>query len=152
MNTKNNQCLDILIAANAGLIPELVPEEGARQRMLENIMQHVCVPAMKVTRKNEGQWLGILPGISIKVLRTNIAEKNQTTLWHLQAGASVPRHQHSQEEECLVLEGSLVHAGVEYFPGDYLIAPIGMAHDFLSAPNGAIFLIRGEIIDKVMTL
>ena len=152
MNTKTNQCLDILLAANAGLIPELLPEENARQRMLANIMQRVGVPAMQVSRKNEGQWLDILPGISIKVLRKNSAEQSQTTLWRLQAGASVPRHQHSQDEECLVLEGSLVHAGVEYFPGDYLLAPVGMSHDYLSAPNGAMFLIRGETLDKAMTL
>ncbi len=152
MNTKSNQCLDILLAANAGLIPELIPEEGARQRMLANIMHRVGVAAMQVTRKDEGQWLDILPGVSIKILRTNIAEQSQTTLWRLQAGASVPRHQHSQDEECLVLEGLLVHAGVEYFPGDYLLAPVGMSHDYLSAPNGAMFLIRGEILDKAMTL
>ncbi len=152
MTIKNNQCLDILLAANAGLIPALVPDAGARARMLENIMQRVGVPTMQVTRKNEGQWLGILPGISIKILRTDAAENSQTTLWRLQAGASVPRHQHSQVEECLVLEGSLVHAGVEYFPGDYLLAPVGMEHDFLSAPKGALFLIRGEILDKAMTL
>ncbi|MEO8001315.1 MAG: cupin domain-containing protein [Arenimonas sp.] len=152
MNTKNDQCLDILLAANAGLIPKLAPTEAVRQRMLANIMQRVEVPTMQVTRKNEGQWLDILPGISIKILHENIAEQSQTTLWRLQAGACVPRHQHKQSEECLVLEGSIIHAGVEYFSGDYLLAPVGMPHDVLSAPNGAMFLIRGEIIDKAMML
>jgi len=152
MNTKNDQCLDILLAANAGLIPELVPAADVRQRMLANIMQGLSVPAMQVTRKDEGQWLDVLPGISIKILREDAAEKSQTTLWRLQPGASVPRHQHSKDEECLVLEGSILHAGVEYFPGDYLLAPVGMPHDLLSAPKGAMFLIRGEILDKAMML
>lgn len=152
MSTKNDNCLDILLVANAGLIPGLAPPEDSRRRMLANIMQRACAPTMQVNRKNDGQWQQILPGVSIKVLREDQAGQNQTTLWRLQAGASVPRHQHSQDEECLVLEGSIWHAGTEYFPGDYLLAPVGMLHDSLSSPNGAMFLIRGEMIDKVMML
>ena len=152
MSIENHPCLDVLLADHAGLIPELAPAPDARQRMLANIMQRVNVPVMQVTRKNEGQWLDILPGVSIKILREDRAEQSQTTLWRLQPGASVPRHQHSRDEECLVLEGSVMHAGIEYFPGDYLLAPIGMPHDALSAPSGALFLIRGEILDKVMML
>ncbi len=152
MNMKNDNCLDILLAANAGLIPELVPAEASRQRMLANIMQRLAMPTMQVTRQNEGQWRDIFPGVSIKILREDLSERSQTTLWRLQPGASVPKHQHSQNEECLVLEGSIVHAGIEYFVGDYLLSPIGMPHDHFTAPNGALFLIRGETMDKAMML
>ena len=124
----------------------------ARERMLAAIMQHIAVPAMQVVRKQEGQWRDILPGVSIKVLREDNAEQSQTTLWRLQPGASVPRHQHSQNEECLILEGSIVHAGTEYFAGDYLLSPVGMPHENFVAPQGALFLIRGEIIDQSMRL
>ena len=37
MNTENDECLDILLAANAGLIPELAPAPAVRKRMLANI-------------------------------------------------------------------------------------------------------------------
>ncbi|MGH8051270.1 MAG: cupin domain-containing protein, partial [Arenimonas sp.] len=93
-----------------------------------------------------------LPGVSIKILREDSTEHSQTTLWRLKPGASVPTHQHSQNEECLILEGSIVHDGTEYFAGDYLLSPTGMRHDHFFAPNGALFLIRGEIIDKAMML
>jgi anti-sigma factor ChrR (cupin superfamily) len=152
MHTEQNNHLDILLAANAGLIPELVPADAVRKRMLDNIMLRVGVPTMKVTRQSEGQWRDIFSGVSIKTLREDINERSQTTLWRLQPGASVPKHQHHQDEECLVLEGSIVHAGIEYFPGDYLLSPIGMPHDHFVAPHGALFLIRGEILDKEMML
>jgi len=152
MNTKNDNCLDILLAANAGLIPELAPEHSVGQRMLATIMQRAAMPRMQVTRQNEGQWRDIFPGVSIKTLREDLNERSQTTLWRLQPGASVPKHQHSQNEECLVLEGSVVHAGTEYFSGDYLLSPVGTPHDHFIAPRGALFLIRGEILDKAMML
>jgi anti-sigma factor ChrR (cupin superfamily) len=152
MNKEKDNCLDILLAANAGLIPELAPAPDARQRMLANIMQRAEAPAMQVVRHSEGKWRDILPGVSIKILREDSSDSSQTSLWRLQPGASVPKHRHSQNEECLVLEGSIVHKGVEYFAGDYLLSPVGMDHDFFVAPQGALFLIRGEIIDKEMLL
>ncbi len=150
MKKENENCVDILLAANAGLIPELAPPVDARKRILANILQCTAAPIMQVVRHNEGEWREIFPGVTIKLLREDIAERSQTTLWRMQPGASVPRHQHSQNEECLVLEGSLVQAGIEYFPGDYLLSPIGLTHDHFVAPQGALFLIRGEIIGKSM--
>ena len=152
MNAQNDNCLDVLLVANAGLLAELAPADAVRRRMLAKIMQRVAMPTMQVTRKSDGQWRDIFPGVSIKILREDLNERSQTTLWRLQPGASVPKHQHSQIEECLVLEGSIVHAGVEYFAGDYLLSPTGMPHDHFVAANGALFLIRGEIIDKAMML
>jgi anti-sigma factor ChrR (cupin superfamily) len=152
MNTSNSDHIDILLAANAGLIPELGPSEASRKRMLASIQQQIVTPSMRVVRRAEGQWHDIFPGVSIKVLQQNHDEQTQTTLWRLQAGAIVPRHQHSLDEECLVLEGSILHAGIEYFSGDYLLSPKGMPHDEFSAPNGALFLIRGEPLSHEMIL
>jgi len=152
MSAQNNHYLDILLAANAGLIPELAPPDVMRKRMLADIVQRTGKPAMQVVRKSEGQWREILAGVEIKVLQENSDEQSQTTLWRLQPGASVPRHQHRQNEECLILEGSIIHDGNEYFAGDYLLSPVGMLHDHFVAPRGALFLIRGEIIDKSMLL
>lgn len=152
MNNQNEQCVDILLVANAGLIPELPVPKDIHARMLATIVQRINALSMQVVRKNAGEWRDILPGVSIKILREDYAEDSQTTLWRLEAGACVPRHQHSQNEECLVLEGSIVHEGIEYFTGDYLLSPVGMAHEHFIAPQGALFLIRGEIIDKAMML
>jgi quercetin dioxygenase-like cupin family protein len=84
----------------------------------------------------------LLPGVTVKTLRRD--DRTQTTLWRVQPGATVPGHVHSHEEECLVLEGSIVHDGVEYFPGDFLLAHPGERHRVFESPRGALFMIRGE--------
>jgi anti-sigma factor ChrR (cupin superfamily) len=152
MKTVNNPAIDILLATNAGLLPELQPSKEVHARILASITQQIAVPNMQVIRHEQGQWHGILPGVSIKVLRDNPNEQTQTTLWRLQPGASIPRHQHSLDEECLILEGSIMSAGTEYYAGDYLLSPKGMPHDVFLAPDGALFLIRGERLDHEMIL
>jgi anti-sigma factor ChrR (cupin superfamily) len=152
MNKKNQYAVDILLAANAGLIPELAPSKAARERILLAIQAGIKKPEMQVVRQSDGQWHSIFPGVSIKLLRQDDEQQSQTTLWRLQPGAKVPRHQHRQDEECLILEGSIFHAGTEYFAGDYLLSPIGMPHDEFHAPQGALFLIRGEHLHKEMML
>jgi anti-sigma factor ChrR (cupin superfamily) len=153
MTTLNNDAIDFLLAANAGLIPELTPSSNAKKRMLSNIHARIEAPtSMRVVRNEQGQWHPLFPGVSIKVLHENLQERTQTTLWRLQPGASVPRHRHSIDEECLILEGSILHAGTEYFSGDYLLSPKGVPHDQFIAPNGALFLIRGEHLSHDMIL
>jgi anti-sigma factor ChrR (cupin superfamily) len=153
MTTLNNDAIDFLLATHAGLIPELTAGGEARKRML--IAIHAKIEArtsMQVVRREQGQWHSIFPGVSIKVLHENTQEHTHTTLWRLQPGASVPRHRHSIDEECLILEGSILHAGTEYFAGDYLLSPKGVPHDQFIAPQGALFLIRGEHLSHDMVL
>lgn len=137
---------DLLIAALAGLVPAQDPPLDARSRMRAGIMAKFAKPGMRVLRKDEGQWQPLLPGIHIKTLRRDPVAGTQTTLWRLDPGARVPAHPHAKEEECLLLEGSIVQDGVEYLPGDYLLAEVGMHHAPFDSPGGALFLIRGEVL------
>ena len=135
-----------LLAALAGLVPEQLPAADAQQRMRAAIVARVSEPTTHVTRGNQGEWQPLLPGIHVKTLRRSAADGSQTTLWRLDPGARVPPHPHTHEEECLVLEGSLIQDGVEYFPGDYLLAEAGSRHSAFESPGGALFMIRGEAV------
>ena len=142
---------DLLLAALAGLVPEQLPEASVRQRLRERILAQVSHPAaMSVVRANEGDWRAILPGIRIKSLRKG--EGTETTLWRIDAGAVLPAHPHTQQEECLVLEGSVLHGGVEYFAGDYLLAEPGLMHAEFTTTIGALLLIRSEPVPDPRTL
>ena len=135
---------ELLLAALAGLLPEQRPadEAGLRAR----VIARATAPRTRVLRADEGEWVPMFPGIRIKTLRRDEGEGTQTTLWRLEPGAVVPPHPHHHEEECLVLEGSVVHAGSEYFAGDYLLAPVGERHQPFVAPKGALLLIRSELL------
>jgi anti-sigma factor ChrR (cupin superfamily) len=134
---------DILLAALAGLLPAEEPAPSVRLAMRERLLARITKPAgMTVLRADEGEWRPLLPGIRIKSLRKG--DGTETTLWRIDAGASVPAHPHRQQEECLVLEGSVVMSGVEYGVGDYLLAHAGLDHETFHSPRGALLMIRSE--------
>lgn len=120
-------------------------------RMRRQVMEGVK-PATVVVRAGEGEWKKLLPGITIKTLHTDVENGTQTSLWRLDAGARVPPHPHSKDEECLVLEGSIVHDGKSYHPGDFLLAKAGAHHKDVIAPEGALLMIRGERIPNKLLL
>ena len=138
----------LLLAALAGLVPEADPGIDARGRMRAALMAKVAKPepTTHVLRAGQGEWMPLLPGIHIKTLRIDREKGTQTTLWRVDPGARVPPHPHSHEEECLVIEGSIIQNGIEYLPGDYLLADPGEKHAPFDAPRGALFLIRGELV------
>jgi anti-sigma factor ChrR (cupin superfamily) len=149
--TEHESREDILLAALAGLLPEQLPEAPVRRALRERILAQAIQPkGMTVLRADQGEWRPILPGIRIKSLRKG--EGTETTLWRIEAGAVVPPHPHRQQEECLVLEGSVIQAGVEYFAGDFLLAEAGLDHEMFLSPHGALLMIRSEPVPDPQTL
>jgi anti-sigma factor ChrR (cupin superfamily) len=141
--TEHDSPDDILLAALAGLLPAQEPAAPVRLALRERILAQATRPkGMTVLRADQGEWRPILPGIRIKSLRKG--DGTETTLWRIEAGAVVPAHPHRHQEECLVLEGSVVQDGVEYFAGDFLLAEAGLPHDEFHSPRGALLMIRSE--------
>jgi anti-sigma factor ChrR (cupin superfamily) len=115
---------------------------GLRERLRTRVLERAA--GIHVVRANAGVWTKVLPGISVKQLRVDAQQGTETNLWRLRAGATIPAHQHHDEEECLVLEGSIIQDGIEYGVGDYLLAGAGSHHVPLTAPHGALLLIRSQ--------
>jgi len=132
----------VLLAALAGELPAQPVPADVSARVREKIFARLAEPSQRVVRAGEGEWQVVLPGISIKRLRQDA--DSETTLWRMDPGAELPSHAHSQDEECLILEGSLVQGEAEYFPGDFVLALAGRRHASFTSPRGAMFLIRGE--------
>jgi len=132
-----------LLAALAGHLPERPPSPETAARIRRQLMQRLAEPPQRVLRASEGEWEVIRPGIEIKRLRRD--EQSETTLWRMAPGAELPAHSHHMDEECLVLEGSLVQGDDEFFPGDFVLALAGRDHATFTSPRGALFLIRGEL-------
>jgi anti-sigma factor ChrR (cupin superfamily) len=137
---------DLLLAALAGLTPAEAPPPARAAALRERLLAAAARPRTVVLRADEGEWVPFVPGIRIKTLRRDEADGTQTSLWRIDPGAQVPPHPHTREEECLVLEGSVVHDGVEYFAGDFLLAPPGEPNNPSRAPRGALLMIRSELI------
>ena len=82
-------------------------------------------PTTHVLRADEGEWQPLLPGIHIKTLRRDAARARRPRCGASSRAQAFRAHPHSHEEECLVIEGSIIQDGIEYFPGDYLLAEAG---------------------------
>lgn len=146
MSTRRPDPNDLLLAALAGVLPAEVPSSARAGALRDRILAAAARPRTTVVRADEGEWVPFVPGIRIKTLRRDEADGTQTSLWRIEPGAQVPPHPHTREEECLVLEGSVIHDGVEYFAGDFLLAPPGERHQPFLAPRGALLMIRSELI------
>lgn len=129
---------------------ELDPELAARMRA--RVLARAAAPHTEVVRAAEGDWKALLPGVTIKVLHVDREQGTQTTLWRLAAGARIPPHPHSRDEECLVLEGAVEHDGSRYGQGDYLYTRPGVRHADFLAPEGALLLIRSELLPNALLL
>lgn len=134
----------------AAVAPVTLPPEriaSMRSRIAAGIAD-----STRVVRAGEGEWQELLPGITIKTLHVDREHGTQTSLWRLAAGARIPRHPHSKDEECLVLEGSITHDGETYRQGDFLHTRPGLRHKEFVAPQGALLMIRSERIPGALLL
>ncbi len=102
--------------------------------------------SMTVVREQDQDWERVLPGVFIRILHTDEEAGMQTALWRMEAGSRIPAHPHEHDEECFLLEGCLEHQHERYQAGDYMMAPAGTRHATISSPDGALMLIRGELI------
>lgn len=120
-----------------------------KQVMYDRLLQRIDPPAPDGTytiRANEMKWTNVCPGIEMKVLRKDTKANNQTALWRLQAGAVFPRHGHSVEEECLVLEGEIKVGDHVVRKGDMHIVKKGEKHPDTTSEHGALLMIRAQVI------
>ncbi len=136
----------LLAAALAGLLPDDPPQAARAGALRARILDTARRSRTQVIRAGEGEWAPFVPGIHIKTLRKDPHSRTQTSLWRIDPGALIPPHPHASEEECLVLSGSVVHDGVQYLAGDYLLAAPGERHKAFTSPEGALLLIRGELL------
>lgn len=130
-----------------GLASPRMPD-GVRERLRARVLERAS--GIHVVRADAGSWTTVLPGITIKRLHADAATRSETNLWRLGPGAVIPEHQHADDEECLVVEGSIVQDGIEYHAGDYLHARAGSRHVPLMAPRGALLLIRSQPLSSYL--
>jgi anti-sigma factor ChrR (cupin superfamily) len=132
----------------AALAAALAPAEFSsvrRARLRERVLASAKPSLMHVVRAQEGQWLSLLPGVAIKFLHIDPARATQSSLWRLDAGASLPSHGHAADEECIVLEGTVRYADSDYGRGDFLLARAGLQHEHFETLGGTTLYIRGEL-------
>jgi anti-sigma factor ChrR (cupin superfamily) len=102
-------------------------------------------PSTFTIRAADMRWVSVGPGVEVKVLRMDRERNDQTVLIRMQPGSIVVGHRHTQEEECLILEGEVYIGDYRLGPGDMHVARPGAVHAPIRAPHGALLMIRSEM-------
>lgn len=129
-------------------------ELSAEQRdtLRDRILRRVRGPSPPNTytvRAQEGEWVRTGPLSEIKVIRRDWATNNQSMLVRLAAGAEIATHTHTQEEECVVLEGEVMIGEHVFTAGDVHVARPGAVHVGLRTRTGCVLYVRSEIPEHV---
>ena len=95
-------------------------------------------------RAVEGEWRPLAPGVTLKLLRADAAMGNMTAFIRMEPGSSLDSHLHTQDEECLILEGEIFIGHLRLASGDMHVAPAGSEHESITSPRGALMLVRSE--------
>jgi hypothetical protein len=125
----------------AASIMPVEPPPGLRARIIATVSAPAR-PPMGALRAAEGKWKPAgSPGITFKKLYFDPVAGLVTMLVRLEPGAVYPSHIHSRAEQCLVLEGDLVHDAHVYGPGDFTWAEAGTLDPELTTRGGTLLLL-----------
>jgi quercetin dioxygenase-like cupin family protein len=129
-------------------------DTAQKTRLWQQLLQrlHAVTPTHLTRRQQDGMWWPLQPGIDIKVLYQNRRNNSRSFLMRLAPGACYESHFHQQEEECLVLEGSVRIGSHTVHAGDYHLAFAGSTHDNLCSDTGALLFLRSSVSNTEPTL
>lgn len=147
-NTAEADALNSRIAQ--ALAPVTVPAAQAvtlRERLRSRIAQSAARHrGLNTFRTGDAQWTRLAKGVRAHVLHD--AGSSRSALVEFAPGAQLPGHRHAENEECVVLQGS-VHAGDAHVGvHDYHLAPAGSRHGSIRSQEGALIFLRGTSIGK----
>ena len=84
-----------------------------------------------------------LPRIELRFLQDH--GEDQSFLLRLEPGASLPAHHHHQDEDCVVLQGSVRLGDIEAGTGTFHLALDGSDHGVVSAATSCVLYLRTSL-------
>lgn len=139
------------------MISEDVPPMSMPQELKSSIwnkinskIENVCPAGGKTVFAKDGAWFYISDKIKIKILHQDFENQVQTSIWDLEPGAEIIAHEHTLEEECLVLEGTIEVGNHQLSVGDYHFMSAGSKHPKLSTKNGAKLFLKHDMHEVLL--
>jgi anti-sigma factor ChrR (cupin superfamily) len=107
----------------------------------------VEIAATRPSKKPE--WKEAGPGISYKLLATDLATDRVSMLVRLAPGAEYPPHRHAGREELHLLHGELFIDDRKLYPGDYYSAEPGTADRRVWSATGCTCVLMASLQDEL---
>ncbi len=138
--------LQALLEASAPIAPEPERARHLRGRLLRQARASKQAGLTTVLKDKEG-WTRLGPLVEMKLLRSD--KESRSYLLKLHPGAMLPPHQHTLEEECLMLEGEVWIGNIHLRAGDYHVAAKGARHQEIRTTTGGLAFMRGAHPDEI---
>ncbi len=123
--------------------PELQPS-GDVWAAIKSRLEEQPFPGVVTMREDEGVWAEHAPGVAIKTLHVDRDSGVTSLLMRMEPGSRYPAHEHTGDEECLMLSGEVSFGDLTLRAGDYHLAPKGMVHAEAFTATGALVFIRSH--------
>ena len=98
----------------------------------------------------EAEWQEAAPGISCKLLSTDLDDRRVSMLVRLAPGTNYPPHRHAGVEELYLLHGELMVDDKKLFPGDYLRADVPSVDRHVWSETGCTCVLLTSIDDVLL--
>ncbi len=141
--TLTREDLTLLDEIVAESIAPIEPPAGLRDRVLHAVAE--TPQNTRTVRADEGRWLRLVPGVTVKPLSVDTERGTATILMSLEPGAHVAGHDHSGPEDSFVLSGSCRIGNIHLATGDFHHAEGGTHHGEIVSDGGCVLLL---VVDR----
>lgn len=123
---------------------EISPPDGLLEEIEQRVdRQDAAGGGVSVTiRESEGRWIDIAPGARKKHLYFDEESRTTAFLIELDPGATLPEHNHSGTEDCLVISGDFTIGDLTLNAGDFHAAFIASRHAPCRTEHGCRLFIK----------
>jgi anti-sigma factor ChrR (cupin superfamily) len=137
---------DILGELLVALDPKSMPKKR-EAAIKQTLLQRISAPSQSshrveiiTVRATSGKWTPWLPGIDTQLL----FDDGRTMSWLVRfaPGARMAAHDHHDDEESTVVQGSCYAGEMHLKQGDYQLARRGSRHGEIFSPEGCVLLMR----------
>jgi anti-sigma factor ChrR (cupin superfamily) len=135
--------LDLLDTVVASTIEPVDPPAALRARILAAARD--TPQNTRTVRENEGRWLRLVPGVTMKELSVDKDRGTATVLLSLAPGSHLAGHDHHGPEDSFVISGSCRIGSTYLNKGDFHHADGGTHHGEIVSDDGCVLLL---VIDR----
>jgi anti-sigma factor ChrR (cupin superfamily) len=115
----------------------LSPSPSVWERLAQRVAGDAsATPTASAQPWTEPEWEEVAPGISCKLLATDMQRQRVSMLVRLAPGTDYPPHKHAGVEELHLLHGELMIDDRKLYPGDYNRAEPGTADSRVWSETG----------------
>jgi quercetin dioxygenase-like cupin family protein len=134
---------DYLVVPAGERVAEFTSEGGAALYRRMAAVERLPGEATHAVHDAEAGWHDYAPGIKRRLLWQRGGQA--AMLYLTEPGASVPRHAHGHDEECLMVDGDIFLDDVMLRPGDWQLSPAGTQHGGVSTDVGGVLYAHGDV-------